>query len=304
MTIVPLDLAGFRTRVKSTTGLTDPNAIGVAPNAAHLAGGGYHVGAADIDSIGKFIPPKESHVGSTSVDYSVRLWIDRSVYPSNEASAIDIGYQWPNGGNAAWLRWNNLMVNSLIQGAPELSAVRAMNFSPDGTARKRYDTVHRDQGVIPSNDTVTIHSHVEFFRNTVGNRQAAFTYMLDLMSIAITGEPMTIDYSPATATALAIGATDKGFVDVDPTVPWDDSLRKYNLRRLVTGGETEIDISRYNLKEIVTLLDAIKTNSNPLSPDVIDAIGTAVANHVNNLPGGELTKDDVIDAVRTVLHNA
>lgn len=39
---------------------------------------------------------------------------------------------------------------------------------------------------------------------------------------------MTTPYSPATATALAFGATDQGYVENDPTVPWDTSASRYN----------------------------------------------------------------------------
>jgi lysophospholipase L1-like esterase len=44
---------------------------------------------------------------------------------------------------------------------------------------------------------------------------------------------VTTPYSPATATALAFGATDNGNVEVDPTVPWDISAARFNLQNLV-----------------------------------------------------------------------
>ncbi|NUS14556.1 MAG: hypothetical protein HOY69_24680 [Streptomyces sp.] len=41
---------------------------------------------------------------------------------------------------------------------------------------------------------------------------------------------MTTPYSPATATATAFGATDNGYVETDPTVPWDTSASRNNLQ--------------------------------------------------------------------------
>jgi hypothetical protein len=68
-------------------------------------------------------------------------------------------------------------------------------------------------------------------------------------------------YSPATATALAVGATDEGWVDQDTSPGWDNSLRRYNLRRLMTGGDVELpddEIARYNLRALAKQLDGVK----------------------------------------------
>jgi hypothetical protein len=68
-------------------------------------------------------------------------------------------------------------------------------------------------------------------------------------------------YSPATATALAVGATDEGWVDQDTSPGWDNSLRRYNLRRLMTGGDVGLphgQIARYNLRALAKQLDGVK----------------------------------------------
>ncbi|MFF7991757.1 SGNH/GDSL hydrolase family protein [Kitasatospora xanthocidica] len=43
---------------------------------------------------------------------------------------------------------------------------------------------------------------------------------------------MTTPYSPATGTAVAFGATDRGYVENDPSIPWDISLSRNNLQNL------------------------------------------------------------------------
>jgi hypothetical protein len=70
----------------------------------------------------------------------------------------------------------------------------------------------------------------------------------------------TAPYSPATATAVAIGATDVGWVDHPGEVGWDSDLRVYNLRRLVLGDDGATppvageDTSKYNLRAIVAAI--------------------------------------------------
>lgn len=154
MTSAPVDLGAFRTgAVIPKTGLSG-DAVGIAPDASHLAGGGYHVGCEDIQRIGRW-----------NTDYSTRQARDR-LDGTNDASAMDIGDNWPRGGRAGWLRFNNLLVARLRASDPELAALRAVNFSPDGTARKRYDSLHPGDGVIDSTDTVYMHTHLEWWRDT------------------------------------------------------------------------------------------------------------------------------------------
>jgi hypothetical protein len=161
MTNPPGDLATFRTgKVIPATGLQG-NDVGINPDSAHLGDGGYHVGCVDVQRIGRW-----------NTDYSTRQQRDR-LDGTNLASAMDIGDDWPNGGRPAWLRFNNLLVSQLRASDPALAALRAVNFSPDGSLRRRYDSLHPEQGVIPSTDSVTIHTHLEWWRNTAGTASRA-----------------------------------------------------------------------------------------------------------------------------------
>lgn len=191
-TTIPADLKGHRERGMQITGLRGDD-WGIAPNEAHKRSGGYHCGVKDCQDIGKFHPPATSHIGSSTEDYSVRLFRDRMV-GGNAASAEDIGDDWPNGGRPAWLRFNNLFVKQLQKGDSALRAVREVNFSPDGTKRKRWDAEHpsagpNGDGIIDSTDTVYMHTHVGFYRDTEGTpaRAAALNRIEQIMRAAITG---------------------------------------------------------------------------------------------------------------------
>jgi hypothetical protein len=177
-TTIPADLAEHRTRMMAKTGLRGDD-YGIAPDESHKSGGGYHCGRMDCQNIGKYHPPATSHVGSTTEDYSVRQLRDR-LPGGNAASAEDIGDDWPNGGRQAWLRFNNLLVKQLQAGDPELAAIREVNFSPDGTARKRWDALHpndgpNEDGIVPSTDTVYMHTHLGLWRDTAGTPARART---------------------------------------------------------------------------------------------------------------------------------
>ena len=54
-----------------------------------------------------------------------------------------------------------------------LTTVRAINCSTDGSNKKRYDRANPDSGVINSADTVTIHTHLEWWRNTINTAARA-----------------------------------------------------------------------------------------------------------------------------------
>src|SRR5689334_21277151 len=108
MTIAPADLLALRTTVLSLTGLSG-DAVGIVGDGAHQKTGGYHEGHDVLTAIGRYHPPATSHTGSSTEDYSCRLLRDRRGL-TVEASAMDIGYQWPHGGSAAWLRFNNALV--------------------------------------------------------------------------------------------------------------------------------------------------------------------------------------------------
>lgn len=189
-TTIPSAFARHRERMMAKTGLKG-DAYGIAPNEKHKEGGGYHCGLKDCQNIGKFHPPAVSHVGSTTEDYSVRQLRDRGV-GGNAASAEDIGYHWPNGGDAAWLRFNNLLVARLQAQEQALRAVREINFSPDGKQRKRWDALHPQAGIVNSTDTVTIHTHIGYWRDTDGQqaRTEAFARIEQIADAAIANRPL------------------------------------------------------------------------------------------------------------------
>lgn len=159
-TEAPADLKAFRTEVLAETGLTDPVEVGITGDPAHAARGGYHISGDDIHDAGTF-----------NTDYSTKRSQDHFL-PNPNASAVDVGDNWPRGGRAAWLRFNNNVSWELIH-TGEMPSVRAMNFSTNGEDRKRYDRANAGDGVINSTDTVTVHTHIEFWRNTAGTLQRA-----------------------------------------------------------------------------------------------------------------------------------
>lgn len=158
---------------------------GMLPDQDHLEGGGYHCGCNDIIRIGKW-----ATAGSSKADYSVRQERDR--VGSNVCMAIDGPPGWGNGGDAAWIRHNNLLQQALAEGDPELGALRAINYTPDGRVKRRYDTHCRSCGIVISTDTVLWHTHYEFWRNTAGTTllRRTITRMGAIMRLAIVGMPL------------------------------------------------------------------------------------------------------------------
>jgi hypothetical protein len=185
MTSAPSDLLALRSTVIQKTGLSG-NSVGVVGDGIHQRTGGYHEGHSVLVSIGRFHGPATAHVGAAAEDYSARIARDRSGL-TDHASAMDIGCDWPNGGRAAWLRFNNALYAELRDHPERLPALRGANLTLDGTSRKRYDTAHRDQGLIPSTDSVTIHTHMEFWRDTEGRRQATLDRIAQLITAAVSG---------------------------------------------------------------------------------------------------------------------
>lgn len=188
-TILPSDLRYGRELFMAVTGLAG-SAVGALPDPAHKTGGGYHCGCQDIINIGRWYV-----AGSPKADYSVRQARDR--VGGNTCSAHDVSFRWPNGGDAAWIRWNNLFLAQLQAADPALLAVRAINFTPDGASRKRYDTNNRAQGVINSTDSVDSHTHIEYWRNTEGTvaRGTAMDRIAQLMQTAIWGGNTMADWN-------------------------------------------------------------------------------------------------------------
>lgn len=159
-TEAPDDLKSFRTAVMQETGLTNPVDVGIVGDTAHAERGGYHISGDDIHAAGRF-----------DTDYSTKRSRDHFL-PNDNASAGDIGDDWPRGGRAAWLRFNNNVAWEIVN-TSQMPTVRAINYSPDGSAKKRYDRANAGDGVINSTDTVTIHTHIEWWRDTEGTTQRA-----------------------------------------------------------------------------------------------------------------------------------
>lgn len=173
MTIAPNDLVVTRLDLLHRTGLPG-DAIGIKGNAAHVADGiGYHLGKDQL-KMGRG-------------PYSARLARDRRGL-TNAASALDLGCTWGHGGRAAWLRFNRLLLAALRAGDPALAGIRAINCTLDGQSRHRFD---RENGFkdATSSDSVTTHTHIEWYRDTEGARAGACrARLLQLVDQAITGK--------------------------------------------------------------------------------------------------------------------
>lgn len=186
MTDAPGDLVGFRHAVQAETGLTDPADVGIVGDGVHAKTGGYHEGRSVLILIGRF--HASARAGSLLEDYSARLARDRMGL-TEDSSAVDIASEWPRGGRAAWLRFNRMLVAALQAVDRALSAVRAINYSPDGTARHRIDREHGFSQVDDTTDSVTIHTHLEFYRDTANNRQVTLDRIIQLIRAAIANVP-------------------------------------------------------------------------------------------------------------------
>lgn len=173
MTNAPGDLLGLRSTLQTLTGLSAVD-VGIVGDAAHARSGGYHIGRSGLQAAGVW-----------STDYSVRLQRDRNGC-TESASAVDVGAGWRQG-RATWLKWNNLLANALRANDPALTAVRAINYSPNGTLKWRID---REYGwrTDSSADTVDIHTHIEWYRDTEGRRQQSLDRIAALAQQAITGQ--------------------------------------------------------------------------------------------------------------------
>jgi hypothetical protein len=158
----PNDLLGLRSRLAAETGVAATD-IGIAADESHLSAGGYHCGSFDLRRIN----------GVGRDDYSIRQPRDRAYYHwelahgSNFASALDMADDWPRGGRSAWLRFNNLLRAQLGASDPTLAAVRGINYTPNGTSKRRFDCLTHQE--TSTTDTVTWHTHIEWWRDTVAS---------------------------------------------------------------------------------------------------------------------------------------
>lgn len=181
----PDDLLALRARFADETGCALAD-VGIAADVRHLLSGGYHCGSEDLKSLG------------ARDDYSIRQPRDRAYYDfelahgSNFSSAMDFPDDWPRGGRAAWIRWNNLMRRQLGVNDPALAAIRGMNYSPDGTSKRRFDCLTDVES--SSSDTVTWHTHVEWWRDTIGadQRRWAATRIIAMVVAARDNTPLDV----------------------------------------------------------------------------------------------------------------
>lgn len=238
----------YRTFVANMRRITGLGAVevGVAPDQSHLASGGYHCGPDDIRRIGRW-----------STDYSTRQARDK--IGGNDASAFDVGDDWPRGGRAAWLRWNNLFLRQLQAADPALASVRAINFSPDGTARRRYDTFNRAQGVISSTDSVYMHTHGETWRDQAGTPalDRAFRRIEQMADVAIRNIALPAEGGYSVSDSQLIANGERGITALvagtDPIVfdyPWNDQA-KAGFRNPLVAIRLELAAQRSVIEQLV-----------------------------------------------------
>lgn len=186
MSDAPASLLAARSHLLGVTGLAGDD-IGIAADESHLSSGGYHCGSFDLRRI--------NAIGRD--DYSIRQPRDRAQYNAdlnagnNWASALDLGDDWPIGGRAAWIRFNNMLRSQLAIRDPALSCIRGINYTPDGVTKRRFDCLTRTES--STSDTVTWHTHIEWWRDTNGAPQLRDNCTLRLAAIAhsaITGAPL------------------------------------------------------------------------------------------------------------------
>lgn len=198
MTNAPADLLSLRSGVRAVTGMSADD-TGIVGDDHHDCG--YHIGRLALIARGCYHP--ERGAGDSREDYSVRLQRDREGV-TEDSSAFDLGSAWASsaGGRAAWLRFNQALVGELTAGNAALSAIRAVNISTDGTTRHRYD---RQNGfaVQSTNDTVTVHTHFEFYRNTLNRRATTIDEIVRLVQWAAGGG------------VVVVGSHGSGALDVD-----------------------------------------------------------------------------------------
>lgn len=181
MTTAPTDLVAFRHVVKAKTGIQLDASIGIVGDGAHQRTGGYHEGRDVLIMIGKYHPSYPA--GDSREDFSARLARDRAGL-TLDASAMDIGCEWRAGGRSAWLRFNRLLVAQLRAGDPALGPIAEVNYTPDGARKVR---IQRKNGWAEeaTSDTVDVHTHIGWHRDTAGRRQACLDRLAEFIDAAI-----------------------------------------------------------------------------------------------------------------------
>lgn len=315
-TVMPADLEQFRRDFAAVTGLPLSD-IGALPDADHKSGGGYHCGCQDIKDISKW-----GSAGSSTADYSVRQSRDRIT--GNVCSAKDHGLEWRNGGRAAAIRYNNLLVAQMRAGDPELAALRAVNFTPDGVVKRRYDSNSPGAGIISSTDTVLWHTHEEFWRNTANTtiRARTFARMLQIARAAVMNVPlsnvtggstMDSEWHTGGASGPFITQGNPGYAGQqrDTALAFtyqaateargDVAEIKVMLQALTTAHPeiSDEDMAQIRDEARAGALDAIRAGT----ADLVAAIVAALPS-TGSGPGGGITADDVEAALREVFADA
>jgi hypothetical protein len=209
----PNDLLDLRAQLAAQTGVRATD-IGIVADESHLSSGGYHCGGQDLRRIN----------GVRRDDYSIRQPRDRAYYNfeishgSNYSSALDMADDWPRGGRAAWIRFNNLLRAQLGASDPTLAAVRGINYTPNGSTKRRFDTLTHQES--STTDTVTWHTHIEWWRDTIqtGPRRQSINRIVQIAIAARDNTPLGPPPAPPnpiseadmifTVTGVPAGATD------------------------------------------------------------------------------------------------
>jgi hypothetical protein len=245
MTNAPADLLTVRRAVMALTGVSDPAEMGIVGDEAHAASGGYHEGR---DSL--------TRAGVVNTDYSVVEYARDRAGLTDSASAFDMALAWSPqaGGRAAAIKATNLLVDDLRGGHPSTGCVRAMNYTPDGTTKRRVDR-RNGFAVTSSSDSVDIHTHFEFFRDTEGQRAGAF---LDLVRARI-----------LQAQGVDVATTD----DIAAKVAWIDPRVEgmAHLSQPTTGAEKGKDL------EFVEAIKRIDANAAKATGGQVDPAALAAA---------------------------
>jgi hypothetical protein len=223
----PSDLDAWKAIVRAVTGLSAIE-VGDLPNASHKSDGGRHCGVQDIKDIGRYIPPAK---GKTT-DYSVIQSWDK--VGGNDTCASDIGDDWPNGGRKAWQAFG-INVAWELQNHPELlPALCEINWLNAAGEKKRYYIVTGK--VVDSTDSVDIHTHLGFKRNSANTpARAATLHRLHAHLIAARG-----NISVSAALAQLDGGTDVAFDQGIDDMEWRvDAL--FRLSPIIGGGRYKND---------------------------------------------------------------
>src|SRR6266576_2301937 len=169
MTVAPLDLVALRTSIMDRTGVTNFAAVGINGDGSHDKG--YHLGVLTIQRKGNY----------PDNDYSTTQLRDR--VGADYASAMDVTLEWIHGGRSAAIKWSNSVV--AIRKSGLLPEIRAINYMDMQGRKRRYDSLTNTD--VPSTDSVDIHTHIEWWRNTEGHRLSSFAVLLNLMDQSIPG---------------------------------------------------------------------------------------------------------------------